>query len=85
MATMITRVRVVNVVRISASIFTSTMGPTTRKATIEPEENVLANDSAKNASTLEQIATIIASSIMVTIESTGFEPIAINASRGIST
>ena len=47
--------------------------------------NVEANDSAKNASTLEQIDTTIASAIIATIDSAGFEPIASSASRGTST
>ena len=67
------------------SIFTSTSGPTRRNATIEPGVKVEANDSAKNESTLEQIETTIASAIMATIDSAGFDPIANSTSRGIST
>ena len=44
--------------RSSASIFTSTSGPTSRNATIEPGVNVEANDSAKNESTFEQIDSV---------------------------
>ena len=47
--------------------------------------NVEANDSAKNASTFEQMDTTIASAIIATIDSAGFAPIASSASRGIST
>jgi len=50
----------VNVVRSSASILTSTSGPTSKNATIDPGVNVEANDSAKNESTFEQIDTIMA-------------------------
>ena len=71
--------------RSSASIFTSTSGPTSRNATIEPGVNVEANDSAKNESTFEQIDTIIASRIIATIDSAGFDPIASSAERGTST
>ncbi len=69
--TMPARARVTNVVRMRASILMSTSGPTSRNATMEPGVNVDANDSAKNASTFEQIDTIIASAIIPTMDRAG--------------
>ena len=53
----------VNVVRRSASIFTSIIGPNTRNATMAPGMKVEPKERMKNASTLEQTATTKASAI----------------------
>ena len=46
------------------------VGPNTRKANKEPVVKVEANDSAKNASTVEQIETTAANMSMARIEET---------------
>ena len=77
--------RIVNVDRINATIFISTIGPATKNAVSAPGLNVCAKASAKNASTLEQIATMNPRAIMARIPSTGSLPTLSNTSRGTKT
>jgi len=55
-------------------LFRSIIGPKTRNASKEPLVNVEAKDRAKNESTVEQIETSPANSIMAKMEVTGPAP-----------
>ena len=63
----------------------SIVGPKTKKARSEPLEKVETNERAKNASTVEQIDTIAAKSIIAKIEVIGLCPSPKTSSLGTNT
>jgi hypothetical protein len=67
------KVLVLNTDRNIAKVLTSIIGPKTRNAIIDPNENVDASERAKKASTDEQIEIINAKNIIAIIDSDGSE------------